>query len=68
MNYTFIFTLEQINEMVDCMKQGPYFKVNAIIQELNRQLQAQTPQVKTDAQAARGNGAENPLPHGEGVL
>lgn len=66
MQYTFLFTIEQVNDIIDCMKRGEYGKVNSIIHEFNRQIQAQvTTPPKTDGQAQpaspNGSGTTGPL-------
>lgn len=59
MTYNLALTIDQINEMVFCMKDGPYARVNALIQELQRQCaqQPSPPTVKSDTQGAGANGA-----------
>ena len=59
--YKFEFTLDQINDIIACMRDGPYGRVNNIIQDFNRQLQAQVkkdeapPKANGEAQAANGS-------------
>ena len=48
--YTIKLTLAQVNEIVACMREGPYGKVNSIIQELARQIREQR---------AAGNGRDD---------
>ncbi|MBA0084318.1 MAG: hypothetical protein HRJ53_04915 [Acidobacteria bacterium Pan2503] len=48
--YHFVFTIDQINEMVACMNTGPFGRVQAIVQEFQRQVQAQ------QAPPPKGNG------------
>ena len=41
--YTFRFTLDQVNKIVACMNNGPFGQVNEILNELRHQMQAQNP-------------------------
>ena len=60
--YTLKFTLDQVNDIIACMRDGPYGRVNNIIQDFNRQLQAQVkkpeeappPKANGEAQATNG--------------
>jgi hypothetical protein len=41
--YTFRFTVSQVNEMVSLMRDAPYAKVQATINEFMRQIREQEP-------------------------
>jgi hypothetical protein len=59
--YTFTFTLHQVNLIIEAMGRGEYLKVMNIINEFQRQIQAQEPPPPPkapDAPAARANGAD----------
>jgi hypothetical protein len=39
--FTFTFTLDQVNELVACMQDGPFGKVSKVLGELRRQMEGQ---------------------------
>lgn len=57
--YNFTFTLDQVNEIVACMNNGPFGQVSRMLAEFRRQMAAQDkppPEEKPPAQPPQGNG------------
>lgn len=54
--FTFTFTLEQVNEMVACMNNGPFGQVSKVLNELRRQMEPQNKPEVISPSPPPGNG------------
>lgn len=62
MKFNIQLTLEQINEIILCMREGPYYRVNNIISDLSRQCREQDPDGKGQPNTAAPVGQNGAQP------